>query len=32
LWRTQKRKLRVLWWCGSIRYIGRCGAFSSTIR
>jgi hypothetical protein len=32
LWRTRKGKVRVLWWCGSIRYIGKCVTFTSTIR
>jgi hypothetical protein len=32
LWRSGKWEIWILWWCGSIRYIGRRGAFTSTIR
>ena len=32
LWRSGKWEIWILWWCGSIRYIGRRGAFSCTIR
>jgi hypothetical protein len=32
LWRTRKWKVWILWWCCSIRYIGRHNAFTSTIR
>jgi hypothetical protein len=31
LWRTRKGKVGILWWCHSIRYIGRHSAFTSTI-
>jgi hypothetical protein len=31
LWRTRKRKVWILWWYRSIRYIGRLRAFTSTI-
>ena len=32
LWRSGKWEIWILWWCGSIRYIGRRGAFACTIR
>ena len=31
LWRTRKGKVGILWWCHSIKYIGRRCAFTSTI-
>jgi hypothetical protein len=31
LWRTRTWEVWILWWYRSIRYIGRCSAFGSTI-
>jgi hypothetical protein len=31
LWRTRKREVWIMWWYQSIRYIGRCSSFTSTI-
>ena len=32
LWRSRKWEIWILWWCGSIRHIGRRGTFAGAIR